>query len=479
MASKIITAAAMSFSAAALLAAVPVHAAAEGTVYSTVLTTDDELKTTALNKYFVMKSSAAVPEADFTFTVTPGAAVDADTAAGKSAVLAGVGMPALKIGSGNAETDGDIVMTFTAGDTTVNEADKGTDTPVFVTDNETDEKYVKKTLVLDFSAVPFTEPGIYRYIITETGSNQAVTNGYQSADSTETKRTLDVYVEDAQTVAADGQTDAGKPQLKIAGYVMYNGEQTTAPNAAGNPDAAAPNNGAEVTGAVKNNNITNVYASQNLTFGKIVTGNQGSRDKYFKFTLTLSGIKAENTNIAVDVSRADPAVPAEPSNATKSAYAGKPNPVLLIADTDKTEETDGYTVTAVDSDEDGKTDSYTVTAYYYLQHGQYITVKGLPQGVSYALSEEAEDYSATGGITAALSTLNWDGADGADALSNAQSGKIQAADIYTGFTNSRVGTIPTGILSTVGGSAALAVFGIAGVAGGVLYLKKKKSEEEA
>lgn len=46
------------------------------------------------------------------------------------------------------------------------------------------------------------------------------------------------------------------------------------------------------------------------------------------------------------------------------------------------------------------------------------------------------------------------------------------------FTNDRAGNIPTGILSTVVGSAALVALGIAGVAGGALYLKKKKSEEE-
>ena len=196
MKTKKILASAVSLSlAAAALAVSPVCRAAAAT-YST--TKADGVNSTVLNKYLVMDAAANVPNAEFTFTVAPGAAVAADTANGKLAVLAGVGSPALTNGT----------MTFSSGDTATAEADKGTDTPVFRTAEDTaDEKYVKKQLTLDFSSVAFTEPGVYRYIITEGGTNQGITNGYSGGELT---RTLDVYVYDAGTTDTEG-----KPQLML------------------------------------------------------------------------------------------------------------------------------------------------------------------------------------------------------------------------------------------------------------------------
>ena len=454
----------------ASVAAVPMSASAAGTTYSSTLTTENDKKVTTLDKYLVMKADANVPNAQFTFSVAPGTAIAADKTSGTLAVLAGVGTPVLTNGT----------MKFSTADTATAEAAKGTDTPVFVTADTSDEKYVKKTLTLDFSGVAFTEPGVYRYLITEAGTNQGITNGYVDASATELVRTLDVYVEDAGTMVADG-TDAGKPQLKITGYVMYNGTQTGAPKAAESASAAAPNNGAEVAGATKNDTITNVYSSQDLTFGKAVTGNQGSKDKYFKYTVEISNISAENAKLSVDLTGADSAVPASPNAATKTDYAGKVNPAVLIADTTKTIAADGYTAETVTAGEAPETvTTYKITAEYYLQHGQYITIQGLPKGASYSVTEDAEDYTQTSGIAAALSPLNWDGDDtnGNDALDNAAEGSIADADIHTGYTNDRSGTIPTGILTTVAGSLGIVALGIAGVAGGAVYLKKKKSEDE-
>lgn len=452
----------------ASVAAVPMSASAAGTTYSSTLTTENDKKATTLDKYLVMKADANVPNAQFTFSVAPGTVIDADKTNGTLAVLAGIGTPVLSNGG---------TMTFSTADTTTAEAAKGTDTPVFVTADTSDEKYVKKTLTLDFSGVAFTEPGVYRYLITEAGTNQGITNGYVDASTTETVRTLDVYVEDAGTTVADG-TDAGKPQLKITGYVMYNGTQTGAPKASAATPEATPN-GAEVAGATKNDTITNVYSSQDLTFGKAVTGNQGSKDKYFKYTVEIGNISAENAKLSVDLSGADSAVPASPNAATNGDYAGKVNPAVLIADTTKTVDADGYTAEAVTAGEAPDTvTTYKITAEYYLQNGQYITIQGLPKGASYSVTEDEEDYTRTSGITAALSPLNWNGESGNDALTDAASGSIADADIHTGYTNDRSGTIPTGILTTVAGSLGVVALGAIGVTGGIIYMKKKKSEDE-
>lgn len=152
---------------------------------------------------------------------------------------------------------------------------------------------------------------------------------------------------------------------------------------------------------------------------------------------------------------------------------------MLIADTNKTVDTDGYKAEAVTTGEAPDTvTTYKITAEYYLQHGQYITIQGLPEGASYSVTEDAEDYAQTSGITADLSPLNWDGESGNDALADAASGNITDADIHTGYTNDRSGTIPTGILTTVAGSLGVVALGAIGVTGGMIYMKKKKSEDE-
>ena len=421
--------------------AVPAMSNAE-TSYSPVLVTDSTKTSTTLDKYLVMDKDANVPNAEFTFAISkPGAKVDAT--ATTLAVLPGVGSPVLT----NSGT-----MTFSPSDTTVLESTTDDSTPiVFTTDDKSDEKYVNKTLTLDFANVQFTEPGVYRYYITESGTNQGVTNGYVDDSTTETVRTLDVYVEDANSTVTSGE-NAGKPQLKITGYVMYNGKQTGAPKKKATGSVDAVPNGAEVANATKNNTITNTYASQDLTFGKEVTGNQGSKDKYFDFTVTISGATA-GTVYTVDISKAD--ATSGSNAATIDANQGKTN------------------ATSITVGSDG-----TATTHFYLQDGQYITILGLAKNTVYTVDESEEDYSKSDTIKKSDSSLNWDGTEGFDALTDAVSGTIADADIHTGFTNDRSGDIPTGILSTVGGSAALAVVGIAGIAGGAMYLRKKKSEED-
>ena len=460
-----------------------------GTVYSTIKDNTDAEKFTTLDKYFVMKKDAYIPAATFGFTIEPiepTAAIAADTTNKKLAVLPGV--EGVKLYVDNTETG---TLSFSANDTAILENNKTDgDTPVFMTTDTTDEKYVKKTVKINFEGVEFTEPGVYRYIITESGENPGVENGYMG-EKTEggtttsvfnTKRTLDVYVEDAgKNVENTESPDNGKPMLKIAGYTMYDGEITDAPYAIAVGDDPATTevdeSDSKVDGATKDASITNIYGTQNLTFAKVVTGNQGSKDKYFKFTVKIKKLIASGTSFTVDVSNADGTLPAEAdlNAATNKAYAGKSNLESLVADTTEAI-ANGYTVaTYVDDDE--KT-YYSITAAYYLQNGQYITIKDLPLGTEYEVSEDAEDYESIDNIIAERSFLNYDGVAGNDAFGDALSGTITNKDIYTGFTNDREGTIPTGIIASIAGPIILVGVGVVGVIVAFICIKKKKSEEE-
>ena len=117
-----------------------------------------------------------------------------------------------------------------------------------------------------------------------------------------------------------------------------------------------------------------------------------------------------------------------------------------------------------------------ITATFYIKHGQKVTLQGIPAGAKYTVTETQEDYTASVSVT--------ETADPSDAAANSDKNGI--TDQTTGiqgnttaaFTNTREGTIPTGILSNVALPAGIISLAVAGAVGSVIYIKKKKSEEE-
>ena len=194
--------------------------------------------TTTFNKYLILNENAHVPDAEFTFTITPGDAVPANPETKMPAIYAGIGQPTVT----KAE--------FTPDDTATTE----------VKDNEvtleSGEAFAKKAVTVDFSSVNFTAPGIYRYTITE---NDPTSQSGVAIKGNST-RTLDVYVE---------YTDDNATTLAVTHYVLQDG-------------TANPNT------ATKSKGFTNTYTTYDLTLTKDVTGNQGNRDKYFRFEVTIA-----------------------------------------------------------------------------------------------------------------------------------------------------------------------------------------------
>lgn len=399
--------------------------AAEGTNYSATI---EGTKTTTFDKFLVMDKQANVPNATFTYAVTAGNAKAYDVDGKKFQVLAGVDADKITMaGVGAADAAANSIV-FKQGD--------GSDThdttkDTYVKDlDAAKQKYAMKTATLDFSAVQFTEPGVYRYIITEDGTNQGITN---DADLT---RVLDVYVNDA-SADVDG---VFTKKLTIAGYVLHSNENDE-------PDVAA---GADFGSAgryiaTKSQGFTNSYDTSDLTLRKQVTGNQASRDKYFEFTLNID--KAQpNTKYDVVIDEAD--ATSKANAATITANAGQTN------------------VTSITTNGDGK-----ATQKFYLQHGQQVTVQGIAKDTTYAVTENTEDYKSTAN-TAAASVVEIK----ADTDSAEVKGTIASNDLTTGFLNTRDGVIPTGVIMTVAPFAAVTLLGGAGVV--TMVMKKKKSSEE-
>lgn len=411
-----------SLAACAAMTASMAPAAVAGTTYTPVAGTSCNF-----NKYLIMDSGDSVPNATFSFTVAPGTAISLDTASnGVMQVNAGVGTPTI------------ADVTFAPGDTTATAA--GTNIDVARTNVErggsagdtvqldSGEKYATKQATIDFSGVKFDEPGIYRYIVSETASAAHATAGI--VHDTDTDRVLDVYV-----------TDDGTGSLVVSGYVMHTDVGDVAIGASmGSDDVAAAGDALDD----KTDGFTNEFASKDLKIEKAVDGNQASRDKYFALTVTCTDVAdadsyvvslADDSDANTNDGLAD--ATSGSNSATKAANAGQSNPTTVTGAQLKA----GVT--------------------FYLQHGQSVVIRGLSPAAGYTVTEDAEDY-----ISAVKS-----GDTNSGTIGTVAGAKKMAV---AGFTNTRDGIIPTGVLTAIGGVAGLTILG----AGGAAVMKGKKREDD-
>lgn len=408
-----------------------------------------------------------------------------------------------------------------------------------------DTYYAIKTVQMDFSACEFKEPGIYRYYIEETGANQGVTNDYPNLDNDGNEvdnstrwRTIDVYVEDATySYTASGATDPTTVNaLLIAGYVMYVGKQTTGPayvDPDTNPSASGDTNnledglantnpttdygkvnGAEVkndeTTATKSEGIKNIYKTSDIQFSKTVTGNQASKDKFFKFTVTLTDDTATGEGVPTVKNVADDDMFAITGNWEKTVSAGSftngtsgaPNAATVytaevISNASNSSVTTATSNTAYGNNVVWLTGAQLKAGYsFYLQDGDDITIHGLPNGIGYTIAEYQDDYQPTvilKGADDGFDNMNGAATDNtavalvvADVEGNITSDTATATitdtkiedDVEAAFTNTRKGTIPTGILLSVAAPAGVGAVVIGGIAYLLIKNKRRENEEE-
>lgn len=386
------------------------------------------------NKYLIMDAGDSVPNATFSFTVAPGNARSADTSDNaKMQVLAGVGTP----------TIADI--TFAPTDTTATAAGSNIDvartqqdrTGTAGTDTvqlDSGEKYATKQATVSFSGITFDEPGIYRYIITETASAEHAAAGI--IHDTDVDRVLDVYV-----------TDDGNGALVVSGYVLHTDDNDVVINTTmGSADVAEAGAALED----KTDGFTNEYTTKDLVFKKEVTGNQASRDKWFEFTVTATNVNDADKYV---VSLADD----NDANTTDG-------------NADATSGTTAATIAA----NQGKTNPTEVTGAqlkagvkFYLQHGQSIAIRGLALNAGYTVTENKEDYKQTASAVEGYT-------DATTGVIGTVAGENKA--VKTSYKNERTGIIPTGVAVTVAPFAVIALLGGARLVS--LGRKKKEDEDE-
>ena len=424
--------------AAMMIMSCGVPAMAAGQTYTSVSGTNAVI----FEKYLTMNKEANVPNVTFNYTIAAGAAQSANTANQTMQVFAGndankvVGAPTIAADQAK----------FQVGDTTYDSVQDSssamqaqhTDGTNPLKDNLTlaaNKKYARKDVKVDFSGVQFKEPGIYRYVVTETASDSNLT-GHGITDDADNTRVLDVYV-------VDSTTGTGAPTLTIQGYVLHN----TADNAVVNADGSSQQD-------TKANGFLNDYETENLTLSKTVEGNQASRDEYFEFTVKISdAVAGTKYNVTGDF---DPTTQVNAINTE-----AKTNPAEIVVGSDG-----------------------TVTQTFWLQHNQNIVINGLAKNTQYDINENMttlgdEGYTPTAAVTGDTKT----GANEANNIAMAASTSLVQdtaiqADTTVAYTNTKRGVIPTGVVMAVAPFAVVTLLGGAGAASIVMKKRKKEDDED-
>ncbi len=363
------------------------------------------------HKYLTIKNGGVIPASQFGFTIEAGSGV---TATGTTlGVLPGVfknGKPSIA----------NVSFAANAPTTAGAEGDGIVDTR--------DKKYASQAGTIDFSGVEFTEPGVYRYIITENAGG-GTSSGVENDPVPE--RTLDVYI-----------MDNGSGALTFGGYMLYSGTVTDAPLATDSAEGAAP------SGAVKDDKYVNSVANTELTITKTVTGNQGSRDKFFKITVSLTGL---GNGAKVSVEKTGYAA----GNASKTSATSYPLSTVNGSN--------GNGVTELTANPSG-----VISHDFYLSDGDTVKLTGVPNGASYTVKEEPEGYTASAKLNGTAINLS-------DSGTAKQTAQLTLNDDSTlAFTNSRSGTVPTGVIVSVIPGFLIAALGVTGL----IMIAKKRREEE-
>lgn len=254
-------------------------------------------KTPMITKQITKESNIYAPKTTFKFTVAPGTAVPASE--NQEAIYAG---PAKGV-----TLDKDVIASVPA------DSDIG------------NEKITVGTTKLNVNESVFTKgadakPGIFRYVVSEAATDNDG-NKYEGVAYTTEQKYFDVYV----TSDDDGN-------LEVSSYLFA--------------DKNNPKSKGEGV-------FTNDYSSQHdtlkdLTVKKEVTGNQGNRNKDFKFTIKVDGAAGEQYYVTFSDGKA----PTTLVSGEAKTITLKDNETAKIFGLS---ETDEYTVTEASYADDGYT----------------------------------------------------------------------------------------------------------------------------
>lgn len=254
-------------------------------------------KNPTITKQITKESNIYAPKTTFKFTVAPG-----------TAVPAGRNQKAIYAGPANGVTlDKDVIASVPA------DSDIG------------NEKITVGTTKLNVNESVFTKgedakPGIFRYVVSEVATDKDG-NAYEGVAYTTEQKYFDVYV----TSDDDGN-------LEVSSYLFVDKN---------NPESKGE-------GVFTNDYSSHHDTLKDLTVKKEVTGNQGNRNKDFKFTIKVDGAAGEQYYVTFSDGKA----PTTLVSGEAKTITLKDNETAKIFGLS---ETDEYTVTEASYADDGYT----------------------------------------------------------------------------------------------------------------------------
>jgi hypothetical protein len=343
-------------------------------------------------KYLTVDADAQIPNASFEFAINAGTAVP------------GGDGNALEILAGPVvESNGEITAptvapaTFTSGmrTTTGLPTDPDHDSPT-----TTDKKFAESGIAFNFTGVTFSAPGVYRYEVTEKATD------FEGVTIDNGTRYLDVFV-----FPSESDPDV----LEITTYSLRDAatsfERVEDPAGSGNYKYQYVTNPTK-----KTDGFYNELETVDLQFSKKIEGNQADMTKRFAYTLELSDVNPGTYTLT---------------------FSG--DATAIIGDNESVVPGDNSDYTIVVPADGDNARSYTGT--FYLTNGDVVTVNELNTGYNYTVTEDEEDYQKTANV-------DNDGDDN-DFTDNYTGTGITAPLTKVGWTNTREGAIPTGVILTI------------------------------
>lgn len=254
-------------------------------------------KNPTITKQITKESNIYAPKTTFKFTVAPG-----------TAVPAGENQEAIYAGPAKGVTlDKDVIASVPA------DSDIG------------NEKITVGTTKLNVNESVFTtgenaKPGIFRYVVSEVAADKD-RNAYEGVAYTTEQKYFDVYV-----------TSDDEGNLEVSSYLFV--------------DKNNPKSKGE--GVFTNDYSSHHDTLKDLTVKKEVTGNQGNRNKDFKFTIKVDGAAGEQYYVTFSDGKA----PTTLVSGEAKTITLKDNETAKIFGLS---ETDEYTVTEASYADDGYT----------------------------------------------------------------------------------------------------------------------------
>lgn len=422
--------------------------------------------------YLKKEITAYNPDAGVAFVYGPAITYNYQIAAASGTELVSITDDTTDHASGTAVTATAMPGVVTGVSMTGTAANKIEWTNADILDVSSDGTANYKKLAVNFSSVVFTQPGVYRYKITETPATYG-TSGVTEGSGNSHVRYLDVYVMRSGSYT-DGSTAA---QWTIYGYVCIN---STAGTAAVTPATTAKTDGFVDSDSATDTSTADEYRTYNLTIGKTLSGDATMNGHKFPFDAAWTAGTAIGTFQFI----AETDGTAEVADGAAAAATTSVNGTAVAAHT-KAGGADA--VGTAGKDGTPKIANGGTVKYIGIPVGTKVTVTETNDVTGTTYTTTATEKIGTGSaaavaFTGGTATMSSDSktattADGKTAIYEQASAPAAGSDVEIQYTNTLALISPTGYVARFAPYALMLIGGIALLVIAMKHRKHSESDE--